>query len=122
MRAGSPGHLTKTRPPTPRDSRPGEHKRGQAEENEDDSSKGARGQVQSASGALPDVQKSTENFERPLHICLPNAAGVSRAQQKQGNANFKIQAWAKNENRVLFLSMWYPVLSAGVSPFWFVGN
>lgn len=44
------------------------------------------GRLRGASGAIPDVQKSTENFERPLPICLPNAAGFpghSRSREMQ---------------------------------------
>ena len=43
----------------------------------EDSSRGAGegGRLTGASGSIPDMQKSTENFQRPLHICLPNAAG-----------------------------------------------
>lgn len=79
-RAESPRHLPereyKARPPQPeRDSRPGVTGEDRLRRMRTTALEEPGGRLRGASGAIPDAWKSTGNFERPLHICLPNAVG-----------------------------------------------
>lgn len=63
-------------PPQPeRDSRPGVTGEDRLRRMRTTALEEPGGRLRGASGAIPDAWKSTGNFERPLHICLPNAVG-----------------------------------------------
>lgn len=65
--------------------------------------KGASEGSSGGGGGMSPTCSNQPSLLRLPSICLPNAAGFpGLAQQKQGNGNFKIEAWAKKENSVLF--------------------